>query len=48
MAGGRSGTGSEDDSDEWREDGDETTLTSTLSPLHKRRGEFNTLLYELH
>jgi hypothetical protein len=48
MAGGRSGTGSEDDTDEWREDGGETTPTPTLSPLHKRRGEFNILLYELH
>jgi len=47
MAGGRPGTGSEDDTDDWREDGDEMTPTSTLSPMHKRRGEFNTLSYEL-
>ncbi|GFG28703.1 hypothetical protein Cfor_02278, partial [Coptotermes formosanus] len=38
MAGARSGTGSEDESDEWKEDGDETTPTTTLSPLRKTRG----------
>jgi hypothetical protein len=48
MAGGRSATGNEDESDDWWEGGDETTPTPTLSPLRKRKGEFNTLVCEIH
>jgi hypothetical protein len=46
MAGGRPGTSSGEETDEWGEDDDETTPVPTQSPLAKRTGE-NTLCLHL-